>query len=100
MTDRIYGFFRALTASPLGKFIGSSIYPDTRISIESGDIQIDSCRRILVCSDVCVKLRSADMIIEIWGSGLELTSAEPDSITVSGKVSSVEFTPVITSAII
>ena len=94
-TDKMFAeMFRSIAGSALGKLARDAVYPNTRISIESGgDIQIDSCRRILVCNDVCIKIRSADMIIELWGSGLRLSCAEPDSVSVSGKVTSVDFTP-------
>ncbi len=85
---------KAVTHSALGKLLKDTIYPNTRISIEcGGDIQIDSCRRILVCSDVCIKIRSADMLIGIWGNGLRLSCAETDSVTVRGGVTSIEFSP-------
>ena len=60
--------------------------------MEKGILRIDSVRRIVACCDVYIRVSSADMTIEIYGTGLEISSAEPDSITVEGDISSLEFT--------
>jgi len=89
-----YDLLRRTADCTVGRLIGNTIFPDTRISINScGDIQIDSCRKILMCSDVCIRIRSVDMIIELWGADLKMTCADPDSISVSGKITSVNFVP-------
>ncbi len=58
-----------------------------------GFLQIDSCRRIMECSDIYVKVRTVDRFVEVWGSDLSLDCMSADSIIIEGKVSSLELTP-------
>lgn len=74
------------------KFVKCGFYPKTRITMDSGGyMQIDSFRKIVEYSDLYIKLRSIDMYIEIWGNELTVTCMGNDSITVYGKISSIEF---------
>lgn len=73
------------------------LFLKTRITMDSGGfLQLDSCRRIMECSDIYIKIRTVDEFVEIWGSGLELCCMSADSIIIEGKVSSIEFTPAST----
>lgn len=75
-----------------GRLIKNGLYPSACITMEKGILRIDSVRRIIACCDVYIRVSSADMTIEVYGTGLEISSAEPDSITVEGNISSLEFT--------
>lgn len=77
-----------------GELLRKALFMQTRISMDSsGFMQIDSCRRIMECTDIYMKIRTVDRLVEIWGSGLELCCTSADSIIIEGKVSSIELTP-------
>lgn len=77
-----------------GELFRKAFFMQTRISMDSGGfMQIDSCRRIMECSDIYIKIRTVDRFVEIWGSGLELCCTSADSIIIEGRVSSIELTP-------
>ena len=77
-----------------GELFRKAFFLQTRLTMDSsGFLQLDSCRKILECSDIYVKVRTVDEFVEIWGCGLELCCMSADSIIIEGKVSSIEFTP-------
>lgn len=80
--------------SSAGDIFRKILFLKTRITMDSGGfLQLDSCRRIMECSDIYIKVRTVDEFVEIWGCGLELCCMSADSIIIEGRVSSIEFTP-------
>ncbi len=70
-----------------------ALYIQTRISIDSlGNTQIDSCRRILEYNDIYIKLRTVDLIVELWGCGLKISCVGADCVVIEGRISTLEMT--------
>lgn len=50
---------------------------------------IENCRRIIECNEIKCGVESAGYIVEVWGSGLTVTSYANGSAGVAGRISSV-----------
>ena len=50
---------------------------------------VENCRRIYECTDVCVRLMTGSFEIELWGSGLMLSSYAENSVEVRGIIEQV-----------
>ena len=50
---------------------------------------IENCRQIYECTEVCVRLLTGRFEIEIWGSGLTLSSFSENSVMVRGMIEQV-----------
>ncbi len=69
------------------------VYLDTYLHMHGNQrLKIENCRRILEYHEVMVRLQTIDMIIEIWGTGLRVFDYADSSVTVTGKISSVNLT--------
>lgn len=55
-------------------------------------MEIECCRRILEYNDIYIRLKTfSGLIVEIWGSGLEISDCKTSGLAVKGHISSVEF---------
>ena len=50
---------------------------------------VENCRQISECTDICVRLRTGSFDIELWGSGLMLSSYAENSVEVRGLIEQV-----------
>lgn len=50
---------------------------------------VENCRQIYECTDVCVRLLTGSFEIELWGSGLKLSSYSENSVEVRGTIEQV-----------
>jgi sporulation protein YqfC len=70
------------------------LYFNTYIQIIDNEKAIvENCRHIAECSDVLVKLVTADFQIEIWGQSLTISDYNKENVIVNGRISSIEFIP-------
>ncbi len=53
-------------------------------------VLIDGCKKILEYNDVFVKVKTWEMTVNIWGSGLTVNDFGNSAIYVCGKIQSVE----------
>ncbi|MBQ8965334.1 YabP/YqfC family sporulation protein [Ruminococcus sp.] len=51
---------------------------------------VENCRQIYECTDVCVRLLTGSFEIELWGSGLQLSSYAENSVEVRGIIEQVK----------
>jgi YabP family. len=51
---------------------------------------IENCRQIYECTEICVRLLTGKFEIEIWGSGLKLSSYAENSVEVRGLIEQVK----------
>lgn len=66
---------------------------DTQIQITGNhEVLVECCRKILEYNDVLVKVRTWDMTVQIWGSGLSVNDFSSKGIFVCGRIQSVELT--------
>lgn len=50
---------------------------------------VENCRQIYECTEVCVRLLTGSFEIELWGSGLTLSSFSENSVEVRGLIEQV-----------
>ncbi|MGN0613101.1 MAG: YabP/YqfC family sporulation protein [Porcipelethomonas sp.] len=64
---------------------------DSQIQITGNkEVLVDGCRKILEYNDIFVKVKTWDLTVQIWGSGLEVNDFGSDGIYICGKIQSVE----------
>ncbi len=64
---------------------------DTQIQITgSREVLVENCRKILEYNDVFVKVKTWDMTVQVWGSGLSVNDFNSGGIYICGKIQSVE----------
>ena len=51
---------------------------------------VENCRQIYECTEVCVRLLTGSFEIELWGSGLMLSSYTENSVEVRGTIEQVK----------
>ena len=69
------------------------VYLDTYLHLHGNEqLRVENCRRILEYNEVLVRLQTLDMIVEIWGTGLRVFDYNDSSVTVTGKISSLNLT--------
>lgn len=54
-------------------------------------MEIENCKKILEYNDVYIKIKTATVIISIWGQNLKISDYNTDGIIVNGIFSSIEF---------
>lgn len=79
---------RKISAEKLRAFT----YTNTCLTVcDDTSATVENCRKILEYSDVYIKLRTATLFMEFWGSGFIIDDYKPQNIIIRGKISSVEF---------
>lgn len=64
---------------------------DTQIQITGNhEVLVEGCKKILEYNDVFIKVKTWDMIIQVWGSGLKVSDFNSNGIYVFGNIQSVE----------
>ncbi len=78
----------------VSKCVRDKAYLNTYMALtDNTHMEIENCKKILEYNDVRVKIRTATLIVSIWGSGLSISDYNTDGIVVNGSFSSVEFEP-------
>lgn len=57
------------------------------------EIYLENCRRILEYNDIRIIVQTAELVLEIWGSGLQADSRSPESLVIHGTIQSVTLAP-------
>ncbi len=66
------------------------VYLDTYVHLHGNrELRVENCIRILEYNEVLVRLRTRDMTVEIWGSGLRVDDFNDSSVSVRGRISSI-----------
>ena len=66
------------------------LYLQSYIKInDNSSALVENCRQILECTDVCVRLLTSSFEIEIWGSGLMVSSFAENSVEINGTIEQV-----------
>ncbi|MGN1480596.1 YabP/YqfC family sporulation protein [Porcipelethomonas sp.] len=64
---------------------------ETQIQITGNrEVLVECCKKILEYNDVFIKVRTWDMTVQIWGSGLQVNDFNSNGIYVYGNIQSVE----------
>ena len=64
---------------------------DSQIQITgNSQVLVDGCKKILEYNDIFVKVKTSELIVQIWGSELSVDDFGSDVIYVCGKIQSVE----------
>lgn len=78
----------------ISKFIRDKAYLNTYMALtDNTHMELENCKKILEYNDVMVKIRTATLIVSIWGQNLSISDYNTDGIVVNGNFSSVEFEP-------
>lgn len=68
----------------------SWMYMDTYLHLHGNkELRLENCRKILEYNDVCVRLQTNDMTVEIWGTELRVYDYNDSSVLVTGKLTSI-----------
>lgn len=68
------------------------LYLNTNLHIMDNDyIQIENCKKVLEYNDIYLRIRTSNMILQIWGQDLNINDYNSDGIIVRGKITSIEF---------
>ena len=72
------------------KLFKNAAFYSSYISITDNEkVILENCRSINECSDIMVNISTTENDIEIWGTGLTVTSYTNTSIEINGKVNTV-----------
>lgn len=70
----------------------SAIYMNTIIHIKDNNtIELENCRCIMEYNDIFIKVKTANLIVQVWGKNLMAHDYNKDGITITGEILSVEF---------
>ncbi len=69
----------------------SWVYLDTYVHMMGNhELRLDNCMKILEYNEVLVRLQTRDMLVVIWGTGLEVSDYNDSSVIVRGTIDSVQ----------
>ena len=51
---------------------------------------VENCKQICECTDICVRLLTNRFELQIWGSGLSLTSFSENAVEIRGTIEQVK----------
>ena len=72
------------------------LYMGTMTQITGNKVlEISSCRKIIEYNDVYLKIKTSNMLVEIWGSELLIDDYNTEGIVVRGEIKSVEFSKAV-----
>lgn len=72
------------------KLFKNAAFYSSYISITDNEkVILENCRSINECSDIMVNISTTENDIEIWGTGLTVTSYTNTSIEINGKINTV-----------
>ena len=81
-----------LNAEQLKGYAKTKLYLNTNLLITDNNyIEIDNCKKVLEYNDIFLKIKSSNMIIQIWGKNLSINDYNSGGIVVKGEIDSVEF---------
>ena len=76
----------------VSKFVKERLYMNTYMTLtDNTHMEIENCRKILEYNDMCIKVKTATIVISIWGQNLKISDYNTDGIIINGKFSSIEF---------
>ncbi len=69
----------------------SWMYLDTYLHLHgSRELRVENVRRILEYDEVCVRLRTRDMTVTVWGTHLRVFDYNDSSMLVTGHITGIE----------
>lgn len=69
----------------------SWMYLDSYLHLHGNrELRLENCRRILEYNDVCVRLRTRDLTVTVWGTGLRVFDYKDSSVLVTGRLTGIE----------
>ena len=78
--------------SVISKYVKKKLYLNTYMNLtDNTHLEIENCQKILEYNDIYVKIKTATLIIGIWGQNIRISDYNTDGIVVDGKFSSIEF---------
>lgn len=81
-----------MSINNIGEFVKAKCYLNTNLLITDNNyIEIENCKKILEFNDVYLKIRTSNLILEIWGKELYVSDFNTDGIIIRGIISSIEF---------
>lgn len=67
------------------------MHTDSQIQIVGkNSVLIDGCKKILEYNDILVRVKTREMLVSVWGSGLYVSEFGTEAVYVYGKIASVE----------
>lgn len=67
------------------------VYTDSQIQITGNhEVLIENCKKILEYNDIFIKVKTWDLTVQVWGSGLKVNDFGSNGVYVYGKIQSVE----------
>ena len=76
----------------LNQSLRKAMYLETNITIiDDRRVEIENCKKIIEYNDVCVRIKTAEKNVAIWGTALSMSDYKTGGLIIEGKISSVEF---------
>lgn len=73
----------------------SWMYLDTYLHLHGNrELRVENVRRILEYDEVCVRLRTRDMTVTVWGTQLRVFDYSDSSMLVTGRITGIELSEV------
>ncbi|MCQ2755183.1 MAG: YabP/YqfC family sporulation protein [bacterium] len=67
------------------------LYLNPTLNLQSNkELFIENCKRIEEYNEVCIRLKSNGLIIQIWGSGLRAFDFRTNGIIIKGHIERIE----------
>ncbi len=83
---------KKLCNTAAAKFIKKRLYLNTYMNFtDNTHIEIENCKRVIELNDVYVRLKTATVIISVWGENLSVSDYNTDGVVIDGIINSVEF---------
>lgn len=74
----------------LKRTVLSYLYLDSYLHLHGNrELRLENCRRILEYNDVCVRLRTRDLSVTVWGC-LRVFDYKDSSVLVTGRITGIE----------
>ena len=76
----------------ISKFVKEKLYFNTYMCLtDNTHMEIENCKRILDYTDGYIRIKTATLIICIYGENMNISDYNTDGIIISGKINNIEF---------
>lgn len=81
-----------IKSDEIKQYAKNKLYLNTTLLMtDNSSIEIDNVKKILEYNDIFLKIKTTNLIIQIWGSKISVNDYGSGGLVVNGKIESVEF---------
>lgn len=76
----------------VAKYAKKWLYLNTYMNLtDNTHLELENCKKILEYNDIFVKIKTATLIVSVWGENIKLSDYNTDGIIIDGKFTTIEF---------